>query len=215
LLSWQDSLAIEAVLFGCGNQRRCPKTDTERERQKSKFLSIQFYENTMLETRSIPFGAVPGCLAAGPRPRRRLPPAEHSNLRRLTITGASAPCIPLSTSRTWRRRTRPARGGAWSICNCPPIPNLWADKSAPRPVGVLPGGGVPHSDEHVFIPPGTFRMGCRRTRWTLGWEGPQTTVTISRGFWMGKYEVTQGEYLSSSGAIRVISPGTPTVPWKW
>jgi formylglycine-generating enzyme required for sulfatase activity len=25
-------------------------------------------------------------------------------------------------------------------------------------------------------------------------EGPQTAVTISRGFWMGKYEVTQGEY---------------------
>jgi formylglycine-generating enzyme required for sulfatase activity len=25
-------------------------------------------------------------------------------------------------------------------------------------------------------------------------EGPQTEVTISRGFWMGKYEVTQGEY---------------------
>jgi formylglycine-generating enzyme required for sulfatase activity len=30
-------------------------------------------------------------------------------------------------------------------------------------------------------------------------EGPQTEVTISRGFWMGKYLVTQGEYQSLTG----------------
>ena len=33
----------------------------------------------------------------------------------------------------------------------------------------------------------------------LEWEGPQTAVTMSRGFWMGKYEVTQGEYLVAMG----------------
>ena len=26
------------------------------------------------------------------------------------------------------------------------------------------------------------------------------TVTITRGFWIGKYEVTQGEYLAVTGA---------------
>jgi formylglycine-generating enzyme required for sulfatase activity len=31
------------------------------------------------------------------------------------------------------------------------------------------------------------------------WEGPQTAVTISRGFYMGKYEVTQAEYLAVMG----------------
>jgi formylglycine-generating enzyme required for sulfatase activity len=31
-------------------------------------------------------------------------------------------------------------------------------------------------------------------------EGPQTAVTISRGFWMGKYLVTQGDYLSLMGS---------------
>ena len=30
-------------------------------------------------------------------------------------------------------------------------------------------------------------------------EGPQTAVIISQGFWMGKYEVTQGEYLEVMG----------------
>src|SRR5262249_29972499 len=31
------------------------------------------------------------------------------------------------------------------------------------------------------------------------YEGPQTEVTISRGFYMGKYEVTQAEYLAVMG----------------
>src|SRR6266566_9619431 len=49
----------------------------------------------------------------------------------------------------------------------------------------------------VFIPPGTFRMGSPTNevdRYDM--EGPQTAVTISRGYWMGKCEVTQGEYLA-------------------
>jgi formylglycine-generating enzyme required for sulfatase activity len=47
----------------------------------------------------------------------------------------------------------------------------------------------------AFIPPGTFRMGSPTNEVDRDDdEGPQTAVTISRGFWMGKYEVTQGEY---------------------
>jgi formylglycine-generating enzyme required for sulfatase activity len=30
-------------------------------------------------------------------------------------------------------------------------------------------------------------------------EGPQTQVTLTQGFFMGKYEVTQGEYLAVMG----------------
>src|SRR5580765_4255473 len=49
----------------------------------------------------------------------------------------------------------------------------------------------------VFIPPGTFRMGSPTNEVVrFVTEGPQTAVTISRGFWMGKYEVTQSEYLA-------------------
>jgi formylglycine-generating enzyme required for sulfatase activity len=53
----------------------------------------------------------------------------------------------------------------------------------------------------VFIPANTFKLGTptnevnRRTD-----EGPQTTVSISRGFWIGKYEVTQREYLAVTGS---------------
>jgi formylglycine-generating enzyme required for sulfatase activity len=35
-------------------------------------------------------------------------------------------------------------------------------------------------------------------RWDI--EGPQTQVTITRGFWMGRYEVTQGEYQAVMGS---------------
>jgi formylglycine-generating enzyme required for sulfatase activity len=52
----------------------------------------------------------------------------------------------------------------------------------------------------TYIPPGTFTMGSPPTepaRWPD--EGPQTTVMISQGFWMGRYEVTQGGYLDVMG----------------
>ena len=57
----------------------------------------------------------------------------------------------------------------------------------------------------VFIPPGTFMMGSptnevdREPLYPQIVEGPQTAVTISKGFWMGKYPVTQGEYLAVMG----------------
>jgi len=83
----------------------------------------------------------------------------------------------------------------------PASPYLWADKSAPvtgkrfyRAVAMEAPANM------VFIPPGTFRMGSPEDedgRWES--EGPQTAVTISRGFLMGKYEVTQGEYEAVMG----------------
>jgi hypothetical protein len=38
-------------------------------------------------------------------------------------------------------------------------------------------------------------------------EGPQMTVTLSRGFWIGKYEVTQREYLAVIGSNLSGFPG--------
>ena len=74
-------------------------------------------------------------------------------------------------------------------------PYLWADKSAPvtgerfyRAVAMQPPANM------VFIPPGTFRMGSPTNEaGRFASEGPQSPVTISRGYWMGKYEVTQQE----------------------
>jgi formylglycine-generating enzyme required for sulfatase activity len=52
----------------------------------------------------------------------------------------------------------------------------------------------------VWIRPGTFTMGSPSgEKHRRDWEGPQTKVTISRGFWMSKYEVTQAEYKAVMG----------------
>src|SRR6266704_2181716 len=53
----------------------------------------------------------------------------------------------------------------------------------------------------VFIPPNTFQLGSPTNEiGRAADEGPQTAVTITHGFWMGKYEVTQREYLGVVGA---------------
>jgi len=53
----------------------------------------------------------------------------------------------------------------------------------------------------MWIPAGTFLMGSPASEPDRDSdESPQTQVTISRGFWMGKYEVTQRQYLEVMGA---------------
>ncbi|MBI3418181.1 MAG: formylglycine-generating enzyme family protein [Verrucomicrobia bacterium] len=80
-------------------------------------------------------------------------------------------------------------------------PYLWADKSASATGRRFYRAVQTEAPTNmVFIRPGTFRMGSPTNevgRSTV--EGPQTDVTISRGFWMGRYEVTQGEYLALTG----------------
>jgi formylglycine-generating enzyme required for sulfatase activity len=55
----------------------------------------------------------------------------------------------------------------------------------------------PDSTQLVWIAPGTFLMGSPDTE--VGRspnEGPQTEVRLPRGFFMRKYETTQGEYMA-------------------
>ena len=58
----------------------------------------------------------------------------------------------------------------------------------------------PNPPRLVWIPAGTFLMGSPPSEPDREEdEGPQTIVTISRGFWLGKYEVTQREYQAVMG----------------
>jgi formylglycine-generating enzyme required for sulfatase activity len=52
----------------------------------------------------------------------------------------------------------------------------------------------------VFIQPGTFTMGSPTNEAERASDEVQHIVTISRGFWMGKYLVTQGDYLAVVGS---------------
>jgi formylglycine-generating enzyme required for sulfatase activity len=113
----------------------------------------------------------------------------------LSITGA------VGTVYSIEYVTDLAQTNSWrclEFLQLPASPYLWADKSAPatgRRFYRAVQTGAPTN--MVFIPPGTFRMGSPTNEVDRSpSEGPQTAVTISRGFWLGKYEVTQGEYLS-------------------
>jgi len=51
-----------------------------------------------------------------------------------------------------------------------------------------------------WIPPGTFIMGSPETeKGRKADEGPQTTVTLSKGYWLGKTEVTIGQWKAVTG----------------
>ncbi|MCL1993837.1 MAG: formylglycine-generating enzyme family protein [Spirochaetes bacterium] len=58
----------------------------------------------------------------------------------------------------------------------------------------------PAGIEAVWIPAGTFTMGSHESE--IGWferESPQRQVTISQGFWMGVYPVTQQQWEAVMG----------------
>jgi len=71
----------------------------------------------------------------------------------------------------------------------------------------------PDPQHLVWIKPGIFIMGSPVTeRDRSPDEGPQTQVTIARGFWMSKNETTQGEYLAVMGTNESCFKGDATRP---
>jgi formylglycine-generating enzyme required for sulfatase activity len=119
----------------------------------------------------------------------------------LTITGAVGTVYSVEYVAELAQTNNP---GAWrclEFLQLPASPYLWVDKSAPATAKrFYRAVAMGRPTDMVFIPPGTFRMGSPTNEVDrLDGEGPQTAVIISRGFWMGKYEVTQGEYLAVTG----------------
>ena len=55
--------------------------------------------------------------------------------------------------------------------------------------------------DFVYCPPGTFMMGrYPGEQDSNDWEGPQHEVTLTQGFWMSKYEVTQAQWKAVMGS---------------
>ena len=71
----------------------------------------------------------------------------------------------------------------------------------PEKTFILPGGA---EIEMVWIEPGTFMMGAdqKYSKYSrnAGGTSPPHQVTITQGFWIGKYEVTRGQWKSVSDA---------------
>jgi formylglycine-generating enzyme required for sulfatase activity len=100
----------------------------------------------------------------------------------------------LSPTNLWVDRTLlQAQGGG----------NVWIDPAPSvsghlfyRAVSVTP----PAHTNLVFIQPGTFIMGSPANEAERSSDEVQHRVRISQGFWMGKFLVTQGDYLAVVGS---------------
>ncbi len=53
--------------------------------------------------------------------------------------------------------------------------------------------------EVVWIKPGIFKMGSPQNEKDRDYDERQNRVTLTRGFWLGKYEVTQGQWEALMG----------------
>jgi len=78
---------------------------------------------------------------------------------------------------------------------------LWIDNAGPVRGERFYRATVSSPTNLVFIPPGGFRMGSptNEPADTIGLEQPQTEVELTKGFYIGKYLVTQGDYLAVIG----------------
>jgi formylglycine-generating enzyme required for sulfatase activity len=83
---------------------------------------------------------------------------------------------------------------------------------APREVKIDLGDGV--TMEFVYIKPGTFMMGGENTedsKWQ-GVEVPKHEVTITKGYYLGKYEVTQAQFQKIMGSNPSKASEDPNAP---
>jgi formylglycine-generating enzyme required for sulfatase activity len=116
----------------------------------------------------------------------------------LSITGAVGTVYAIQAS------TNLANTNSWITVNFIQLPAtnyFWADTSTAATGQRFYRAVTSAPTNLAFIPPGTFRMGSPTNE--IGRspdEGPQTIVTLTKGFFMGKYLVTQSNYLAVVGS---------------
>jgi formylglycine-generating enzyme required for sulfatase activity len=134
----------------------------------------------------------------------------------LTITGQ------VGTVYSIQYATNANQTSGWRCLDFLRLPSsnyFWVDPNPPTASRRFYRAVVDAHAEMVFIPPGTFRMGSPPDEVGRSKdEGPQTVVTITRGFWIGTYKVNQREYqfvTSSNPSIFNQDPELPveTVDW--
>jgi formylglycine-generating enzyme required for sulfatase activity len=103
------------------------------------------------------------------------------------------------------------RGG--SLPENSPLKKTEADVAAPRIIADL-------NLELLWIKPGTFMMGSDPDEPDRNQaEGPRTTVTLTKGFWLGKTEVTQAQYEAVAGTnpsyFKAVGANAPVEEVSW
>ena len=94
-----------------------------------------------------------------------------------------------------------------------PATNLfWTDTARSAATGQRFYRTVQTSTNLVYILPGTFTMGSPTNEALRGTDETQHVVTISKGFYMGKFPVIQSEYLALVGSNPSFHTGSLNLP---
>jgi len=70
----------------------------------------------------------------------------------------------------------------------------------------------------IYVPSGTFTMGANSNELgSYDWERPRHSVTLTKGFWMGKFEITQAQWMAITGEnpARFKSINRPVEQISW
>ena len=151
-------------------------------------------------------GAVPAATGTRPSPVSTggATPAASGTRPSSVLTGGAVPAAgtrpsPVSTggavpAATGTRPSSVSAGGA--------VPAASGTRPSPTSAAdvldlIEPKG--PAGMRFVWVAPGEFRMGSTSSEADDD-EAPVTRVRISRGFWLGKYEVTQAEWMAVMGS---------------
>jgi formylglycine-generating enzyme required for sulfatase activity len=110
----------------------------------------------------------------------------------------------------------------------PPVPppsppgfQVGPGQSTAPDAGAVPQGKAatqtdPGDLTYLWIPPGTFEMGCSPgDNECSGGEKPAHRVTITKGFWMGRTEVTVAAYKRFTAATGRAMPEQPAFNSSW
>jgi formylglycine-generating enzyme required for sulfatase activity len=106
-----------------------------------------------------------------------------------------------------------------TLCEIAPRPPKPAER--PRPGVAAPAAGTGRENpkdglRYMWIPPGTFMMGCSPGDGECGGnETPAHQVTITKGFWMGQTEVTVAAYRRFVGSTGAQMPPAPDFNVGW
>lgn len=108
-----------------------------------------------------------------------------------------------------------ASSNGWTCVAVVELPStnlIWADTSASASSGQRFYRAVQTATNMVYIGPGTFTMGSPTNEAGRSFFEWQHVVTISRGFCMGKFLVTQAEYQAVTGGNPSQNTGNMNLP---
>ena len=113
-------------------------------------------------------------------------------------TAATSAALPTGTTGVPPVASEQKPAASTGTTGVPPVAPQTTPVNAKTKTITLPGGATM---EMIYCPPGTYMMGRRKDSPCQESHDvcPQIKVTLTKGFWLGKYEVTQAQWKSVMG----------------